>query len=552
MVRKLIISLIMMAGLTGYLHAGIVDGKADLVLGQANFTSGSANRGGSSPAANTLYSPMTVFIDSVTWRLYVADYNNNRILWWNNYNTLVNGENADGVLGQANFTSGLYNRIGSTVCAANTLNRPDAITVDAGRNVWASDRYNHRVLKYNYSTLANGVNASMVIGQANFTSGLANRGNSNPTAQTLNNPWGISFDYLGNLWVSDANNNRLLKYLRQNIATNCSASYVEGQANLTIRAQNDSNGDGVTDSVGSKTLYYPLGSVAQSSYMWVSDYLNNRILRYSGVVSSNLSFASADRVFGQGNYTSNLVNQGTTPNSTTLNKPCSLSFDASNNVWITDLSNHRVVMHNYPTTVLIVSALPAKLVLGQGSFTANSANRGGAVNSNTLNSPTSVVSDYHDNIWIADSGNHRVLRYDALRLTNVSPSTAYNFDSVALNVFGQGIPIGSTVALTMSGQNPIHPSSVNVLTSSSAICTFKLNNAAAGSWRVVITSTVYIFKGVIEGEKINSSTVACTSFSYTLYSAVNVTGFGVTGVSRSEVFSTGTVSMSVSGAGFPV
>jgi len=542
----------MMAGLTGYLHAGIVDGKADLVLGQANFTSGSANRGGSSPAANTLNGPLDVYIDTMTLRVYVADYGNHRVLWWSNYNTLVNGESADGVLGQANFTSGLYNRTGSTAtCAANTLYYPARVTVDSGRNVWVSDRNNSRVLKYNYSTLANGVNASMVIGQANFTSNLANRGGS-PTAQTLSYPWSVSFDYLGNLWVGDGSNNRLLKYLRQNIATNCSASYVEGQANLTIRAQNDSNGDGVTDSVSAKTLYNPFYAAPYSIYMSVVDYANNRVLRYSGVVSSNLSFASADRVFGQLNFTSNYPNQSAgrvVPNSTTLNKPWGMTFENSGNVWIADTANHRVLKYN--SAGMLTAGTPASLVLGQGDFVTGNANRAGTVNSNTLYNPASVVSDYYGNIWVADYTNHRVLRYDALRLTNVSPSTAYNFDTISVNIFGKGLPAGSTVALTMNGQNPIHPSSVNVLTSSSAICTFKLNNAAVGSWKIVVTSTIYIFNGSSEDGFYLGSSVTCNSFSSQIGSAITVTGFGVTGVSRSEVFSTGTVSMSVSGAGFP-
>ncbi|NBD34676.1 MAG: hypothetical protein GVY30_01600, partial [Chloroflexi bacterium] len=81
---------------------------AEQVLGQADFDSGSANAGGA-VGQDTLYSPVSVFVDS-TGRLWVGDCENNRVLWWNNAATQGLFANANGVLGQADFTSNTPNR----------------------------------------------------------------------------------------------------------------------------------------------------------------------------------------------------------------------------------------------------------------------------------------------------------------------------------------------------------------------------------------------------------------------------------------------------------
>lgn len=66
---------------------------ADLVLGQADFTSGSGNRGGSM-AANTLFDPMSV--SAVGGKIYVLDNSNRRTIVWSESNiTTTNGVAAE-------------------------------------------------------------------------------------------------------------------------------------------------------------------------------------------------------------------------------------------------------------------------------------------------------------------------------------------------------------------------------------------------------------------------------------------------------------------------
>ena len=74
--------------------------SADVVVGQADFTHNSANRGGS-VANNTLYWPTSIYSDGD--KLQIADFSNNRVLIYNEIPT-ENGASADVVIGQADFT----------------------------------------------------------------------------------------------------------------------------------------------------------------------------------------------------------------------------------------------------------------------------------------------------------------------------------------------------------------------------------------------------------------------------------------------------------------
>ena len=133
--------------------------SADVVIGQADMTSGSANRGGSA-GANTLYYPSDVYSDGT--RLFVADRKNNRVLIYNTIPT-SNGASADVVIGQANMTSNTANRGGDV--GANTLYYPMGVYSN-GTRLFVTDHYNHRVLIYNTIPTSNGASADVVIGQA--------------------------------------------------------------------------------------------------------------------------------------------------------------------------------------------------------------------------------------------------------------------------------------------------------------------------------------------------------------------------------------------------
>ena len=89
---------------------------ADVVLGQPNMTSNTANNGGIS--AISLSTPRFVYASG--GKLFVADTSNNRVLIWNAIPT-VDRAPADVVLGQANMTTGAE----PTTPSSTTLTTPD-------------------------------------------------------------------------------------------------------------------------------------------------------------------------------------------------------------------------------------------------------------------------------------------------------------------------------------------------------------------------------------------------------------------------------------------
>jgi hypothetical protein len=177
---------------------------AQLVLGQDTFDTCAPNRTptGETPSASTFYSPTGLWTDGT--RLAVADTANSRVLLWNSFPTR-NGQAADVVLGQADFTSRV------TATTASGLRIPSYIA-STGLQLFVADSQNHRVLVWNQLPTTNGAEADVVLGQPDFTT---NTEASPPTAPTtasgLSQPGGVLLAW-PQVLVTDSGNNRVLVF----------------------------------------------------------------------------------------------------------------------------------------------------------------------------------------------------------------------------------------------------------------------------------------------------------------------------------------------------
>jgi hypothetical protein len=133
---------------------------ADLVLGQPDFTTCTANTGGLS--ASRMSRPEGVWTDGT--RLLVADSNNARVLLWTTFPT-ANGEAADVVLGQAGFGTN------AGVVTATGMLWPTAVSSN-GTQIAVADCTANRVLVWNAFPTTNGAPADAVLGQADFVSSV--------------------------------------------------------------------------------------------------------------------------------------------------------------------------------------------------------------------------------------------------------------------------------------------------------------------------------------------------------------------------------------------
>ena len=162
--------------------------------GQGSLTSNSANRGQLVPAADSLSGPFSVALDQND-NLYIADAGNNRVVFYPREGDVTTRMR---VYGQPDFTS---NAVVATP-TANTLNAPWGVAVDHDGNLYVADRNNSRVLFY----LAGSTTATRVYGQA----GVFTTRNAGRASDQLAAPEGVALDRYGNLFVVDRGNNRVL------------------------------------------------------------------------------------------------------------------------------------------------------------------------------------------------------------------------------------------------------------------------------------------------------------------------------------------------------
>ena len=88
------------------------------------------------------------------------------------------------------------------------LSLPSSVAVDSAGNLYITDTNNHRVRKVHTTFALFGVPISTVAGTGE--SGFGGDGGRAVDAQ-LSNPWGITLDGMGNLYIADANNHRVRK-----------------------------------------------------------------------------------------------------------------------------------------------------------------------------------------------------------------------------------------------------------------------------------------------------------------------------------------------------
>ncbi|MBN1139472.1 MAG: DUF11 domain-containing protein [Anaerolineae bacterium] len=385
-----------------------LDTSADQVYGQPDYESAAAP---DPPVAESLNAPASIAVYYYSGQVFVTDTGNHRVLIWDDVDAYEDGDPANVVLGQPDFTSNTPNNGG---LSASSLNTPWGLALDDDGNLFVSDAGNNRVVMYepdvdpddeDFLVFTDGQAASMVLGQSNFTS---NAVSDPPTTASLNHPMGIVLDYYDNLVVADRDNNRVLIF-EGPLETGMGAVKVLGQPRDVVGAPLGTFGDFTSNAAPNPptatSLNHPTGVAIGAGHdeLFVADTGNHRVLVYTVDPTDSV----ADYIIGQPDFTSNTPNNGGV-SASSLNSPNGVEVDAGNRLLVADTGNHRVLGYNAPLT-----SAAANHVFGQdGSFTTNTANKGG-VSEDSLNAPVglSTDEDYMD-VYIADQGNNRALEYD--------------------------------------------------------------------------------------------------------------------------------------------
>lgn len=155
--------------------------------------------------------------------------------------------------------------------------------------------------------------------------------------------------------------------------------------------------------------------------LWVSDQCNSRILKFERPFYYDMQAAV---VIGQPDFTTTnspgvcFPDGGLPPQPPTTRNAFfyvdKFSFDAAGNLWAADGGNNRVLEFSPPFS----TGMSPSLVIGQTDFTSSVP----ATSINGLNFPTEPVFDAAGNLWVADIGNNRVLKYVPPFRTGMSAS----------------------------------------------------------------------------------------------------------------------------------
>ena len=294
--------------------------------------------------------------------LYIADWGNQRIRKVDAGTGVISTVAGNGTRG--------FDGDGDPAVAAQ-LNRPRDVAVDGSGNLYIADTGNNRIRKVN----ASGV-ISTVAGTE--TSGFGGDGAA-ATAARLTSPRGVAPAGLGNLYIADTGNNRIRKVDASGVISTVAGTGTSGFG-----------GDGAAATAARLTS--PRGvAPAGLGNLYIADTGNNRIRKVdaAGVIST---------VAGSGP-----IGDGGAAAAAQLRFPRGVALDGADNLYIADSSNHRI---RKVDAAGVISTMA-------GDGTEGIGGDGGAAAAAQLRFPRGVALDASGNLYIADSGNHRIRKVDA-------------------------------------------------------------------------------------------------------------------------------------------
>jgi uncharacterized protein (TIGR03437 family) len=253
------------------------------------------------------------------------------------------------------------------VATSLAITPPAGITVDSEGNVFFSS------IECVFRLDRKGI-LTRVAGQ--FRGDFTGDGRAAESAQ-LSGPAGLTFDSSGNLFVADSGSDRVRKISTKGIITT-----VAGNGGL-----NGPLGDG-GPAIGATIASPAAVAVDTFGNLFISERSSGRVRKVSpdGIIST---------IAGGGTIS---PGDGGPATSARLLDPTSLAIDGAGNLFIADLTDHRVRKVSTDGTISTVAGTGVQGFSGDGGAAAEAE----------LSSPRGVMVDASGNVFIADSGNYRV------------------------------------------------------------------------------------------------------------------------------------------------
>ena len=298
--------------------------------------------------------------------------------------------------------------------------------------------------------------------------GSTGDGGSGVSALLSNSPFCFTADITGKHgYIADYGNNRvrvldLTVGTISTLTTSLPANYAQGGTSTSLPA-----------------VMYPVAVAIGGSgkSLFILDYSNHivrKVVLSTGIMSRYVGYNSAG------------CTTGSTPGNTFwLYYPRGIVVDSSDNLYIADTSNHRVVMTLNST---YMTSTVAGQTLGVAGGNYGSTGDGGPATSARLNTPYGVALDMNGVLYIADTGNCRVRKVNNGIMTTVAGFTSQGYCGYA----GDGGPatrafLNQVVSLAFSPTNDMYIADTSnfcvrvVKASSGIITTFAGNCLSQGA-----------------------------------------------------------------------
>jgi uncharacterized protein (TIGR03437 family) len=387
----------------------------NMVIGQNDFTTNASNLNGIGAATLSFNPSGSAFAAYLTFdaagNLWVADAGNNRVLSFpqSALTAGISGPSATIVIGQPNFTTNSL--AGYTLANLSLIFTPTGIAFDGSGNLFVSESVNFqdaRILVFT-SPFQNGQSAIRTLGVPSATP------STTVNAEQIGPSSGALFTVNGSVAIADSTNNRVLFF--NPIAQWTSdmgaqpAAAVLGQASLTTGAANQGQAQASATSFSS-----PNAAVYSGTELFVADSLNHRVL---ALPQSGTTFGPATNVIGQTAMNFDTVNliEGReldiAPGNGQANAGMAIDLNSTPpHLYVADTYNNRVLGYNDVRAVH--PGVTADIVIGQPDFQHSEVNyptNNSTPNQSGLSAPIGVAVDVNGNLYVADSGNSRILRF---------------------------------------------------------------------------------------------------------------------------------------------
>ncbi|MBK9169752.1 MAG: hypothetical protein IPM24_20145 [Bryobacterales bacterium] len=372
------------------------------------------------------------------------------------------------------------------------FNGPQGLAIDTSvtpPRLYVADTSNNRVLAWqNASAFQNGARADLVIGQRDLLSTSAG-GPGTVFSSGLRFPAGLTVDRDGNLYVADTGNNRILRFPRpfDFAGQEQLPDLVLGQVGLSCSTCAQANSGGIsarTLSLSSTSVFGGSLRFDSQGNLWVADSANFRVLRYPASVlgPGAVPGPAADMVVGQLNFTGREQLPSTFAGQNEkfgFRIPGGLAFDPAGRLFVTDPALSRVLVFEPPFTF----GKSASRIMGIVQPPAQGQPPLPAADDTRFLGAESVFT-LGNQIAVADTGNHRILIFDAVELwppesTRVSPRAIAAVGPIGQEAFAANRPNRDRPeAAADSFNTPIH----------AAVSSEELFVADAANHRVVVYS----------------------------------------------------------------